>query len=59
MRWKAFFDQEKTERAELEEKIKAMKASIQKDMDTIKEQHQTLMLRQGLTGLFLLKSPLT
>ena len=48
MRWKAFFDQEKTERAELEEKIKAMKASIQKDMDTIKEQHQTLMLRQGL-----------
>lgn len=48
MRWKAFFDQEKAERAELEEKIKAMKASIQKDMDTIKEQHQTLMLRQGL-----------
>ena len=58
MRWKAFFDQEKTERAELEEKIKAMKASIQKDMDTIKEQHQTLMLRQGLTGLFLLKRAL-
>lgn len=48
MRWKAFFDQEKAERAELEDKIKGMKASIQKDMDTIKEQHQTLLLRQGL-----------
>lgn len=50
MRWKGFFDQEKAERAELEDKIKGMKSSIQKDMDTIKEQHQTLMLRQGLVS---------
>ena len=48
MRWKQFFEQEKAERDELEEKIKGMKAAIQKDMDTIKEQHQTLMLRQGV-----------
>ena len=47
MRWKAFFEQEKTERNEMEERIKTMKGAIQKDMDTIKEQHQTIMLRQG------------
>ena len=48
MRWKAFFEKEKLERDELEERIKAMKADIHKDMNTIKEQHQTLMLRQGM-----------
>ena len=47
MRWKGFFEQEKAERAELEEKIKSMKGAIQKDMDTIREQHQTLVIRQG------------
>lgn len=48
MRWKGFFEQEKAERNELEGKIKGMKSVIQKDMDTIKEQHQTLVLRQGI-----------
>ena len=47
-RWKAFFDQEKNERDKLEEKIREMKSGIQTDMDTIKEQHQTLVLRQGM-----------
>ena len=46
-RWKAFFDQERSERDKLEEKVRGMKSAIQNDMDTIKEQHQTLVLRQG------------
>jgi hypothetical protein len=45
-RWKAFFDQERSERDKLEEKVRGMKSAIQNDMDTIKEQHQTLVLRQ-------------
>ena len=48
LRWKAFFDQEMVEREKLEDRIKGMKSAIHNDMDTIKEQHQTLVLRQGV-----------
>jgi hypothetical protein len=47
-RWKAFFEQERSERDKLEERVRGMKSAIQNDMDTIKEQHQTLVLRQEI-----------
>ena len=48
VRWKSFFEQEKIQRAQLEERLQEMKAAIENDTDTIKQQHQTVVLRQGV-----------
>ena len=46
-RWAAFYDREKVLRDELEVRVKEEKANVEKEIQQILEQHQTLMIRQG------------
>ena len=45
-RWKQAYDDEKVQRDELEQRLKINRNNIQKDMELIKEQHRTNLLRQ-------------
>lgn len=47
-RWKAHYDSEKMQREELEQRLKEGRNLLQQDMHNIKEQHQTLLLRQEI-----------
>ena len=46
-RWKTHYESEKMQREDLEQRLKEGRNQLQQDMHTIKEQHQTLLLRQG------------
>lgn len=45
-RWKQAYDEEKVQRDELEQRLKVARNDIQKEMEVIKEQHRTNLLRQ-------------
>ena len=45
-RWKQAYDEEKVQRDELEQRLKVNRNDIQKEMEVIKEQHRTNLLRQ-------------
>lgn len=45
-RWKQAYDEEKVQKDELEQRLKVARNDIQKEMEVIKEQHRTNLLRQ-------------
>lgn len=45
-RWKQAYDDEKVQRDEFEQRLKLNRNEIQKEMEVIKEQHRTELLRQ-------------
>ena len=47
-RWKQAYDDEKVQRDEFEQRLKLNRNEIQKEMEVIKEQHRTDLLRQEL-----------
>lgn len=47
-RWKAVFEDEKTQRAELEERLRENRVEVRKQMANIKEQHKIERMRQEL-----------
>lgn len=47
-RWAAFYDREKTLKDELEARLKEEKATVEKEIQQLVEQHQTLLLRQEI-----------
>jgi len=46
-RWKAHYESERVQRDELEQNLKQARNALQTDMQNMKEQHQTMLLRQG------------
>ena len=49
-RWKEQYDIEASQREELEKSIKQTRYQIQHGMAGIKEQHKTMLLRQGASS---------
>lgn len=47
-RWKGHYEYEKSQREELEQQLKQTRNQLQSDMEHIKEEHQTMMIRQGV-----------
>eukprot|EP00731_Ephydatia_muelleri_P031882 Em0023g389a len=47
-RWAAFYDHEKVMRDELEVRVKEEKANVEKEIQQLLEQHQTLVIRQEI-----------
>ena len=49
-RWKAHYESERVQREELEQNLKQARNALQSEMQNMKEQHQTMLLRQGEGG---------
>jgi len=49
-RWKAHYENERVQREELEQTLKQARNALQNELHTVKQQHQTMLLRQGECG---------